>query len=299
MNWKSEQPKIVVVGSSSIDLVINTEHLPQANESIMALNSENFFGGKGANQAVAVSRLGAITHFVGNIGMDPYGQQIIRHLKAENINVSHVSEDMDASSGTAYVTASMGQNTIVVVPSANQKLKKEHLLSAEKIIRNADFVLAQLEVPLETTKFLIEKCFEWNVKIGLYASPAKPIDKELLRKTQFIVIKISDWEIMFPNEKKETVLREFPNQLFLRANDNSTTYYNGKEMKYSQSFETNFLHKMGTGDGFTSGFTFALCHENTLEDAVKFGHLIAQKVAQHRGSQTGLPKWNTLEDSYD
>ncbi len=108
MKFNSEQPKILVVGSSSIDLVLNTEKYPQANETVMAVRSETFFGGKGANQAVGTARLGANTMFIGCVGMDPYGQQILRNLVDQNVNVGFVHEDIDVATGTAYVTASGG-----------------------------------------------------------------------------------------------------------------------------------------------------------------------------------------------
>ena len=103
MNITSEQPKIIVIGSSSIDLVLNTTNPPQPNETVMAEKSESFFGGKGANQAVATSRLGASVYFIGAVGMDPFGQQILRNLVDEGVNVGYVVETEEAATGTAYV----------------------------------------------------------------------------------------------------------------------------------------------------------------------------------------------------
>ena len=152
MKFNSEQPKIIVVGSSSIDLVLNTERYPQANETVMAVRSETFFGGKGANQAVGTARLGANTMFIGCVGMDPYGQQILRNLVDQNVNVGFVHEDIDVATGTAYVTASGGKNAIVVVPSANHRLQPEHLENPDKFFSTADLVLVQLEIPMNVVE---------------------------------------------------------------------------------------------------------------------------------------------------
>ena len=119
MRFSSDQPKIIVVGSSSIDLVLNVPKYPAQNETILATKVESFFGGKGANQAVGTSRLGASVYFVGAVGMDPFGQQIMRNLKDEGVNVGYTHESLDYPSGTAYVTAAENRNTIIVVPSAN------------------------------------------------------------------------------------------------------------------------------------------------------------------------------------
>ena len=98
MNITPEQPKIIVVGSSSIDLVLTTDRLPKPNETVLAQKSENFFGGKGANQAVAAARLGASVYFISCVGMDPLGQQIMRNLVDEGVNVGYVFEAEDADS---------------------------------------------------------------------------------------------------------------------------------------------------------------------------------------------------------
>ena len=92
MNFSSEQPRIIVVGSSSIDLVLETEKLPLPNETVLAVKSDSYFGGKGANQSVGTARLGASVYFIGCVGMDPLGQQIMRNLVSENVNVGFVHE---------------------------------------------------------------------------------------------------------------------------------------------------------------------------------------------------------------
>src|SRR5690606_16699648 len=117
------------------------EHPPQPNETVMAEKSESFFGGKGANQAVATARLGASVYFIGAVGMDPFGQQIMRNLVDEGVNVGYVVETEEASTGTAYVIAAKGVNSIVVVPGANYCLQPQNVAEAEKLFSTADLVL--------------------------------------------------------------------------------------------------------------------------------------------------------------
>src|SRR5690606_20741961 len=179
MNITPEQPKIIVVGSSSIDLVLNTNHLPKPNETVMAEKSESFFGGKGANQAVATSRLGASTYFIGAVGMDPFGQQILRNLVDEGVNVGYVVEIEEAATGTAYVVASKGVNSIVVVPASNYCLEPQHVAVAEKFFATSDLVLIQLEIPMDVVEYTAELVKNNGKKMGIYASPAKPLSKEV------------------------------------------------------------------------------------------------------------------------
>ncbi|MEC5157744.1 ribokinase [Chryseobacterium sp. MP_3.2] len=289
MNITSEQPKIIVVGSSSIDLVLNTEYFPGPNETVIAQKSESFFGGKGANQAVATSRLGASVYFIGCVGMDPFGQQILRNLVDEGVNVGFVAETEDAATGTAYVTAAKGVNSIVVVPASNFCLTSKHVLEAEKYFSTVDMVLLQLEIPMETVETVVQLAKSNNKKIGIYASPAKKLSEEIIEDATFIVAKSNELSLVFGDEQREQILRKYPNKLFVRDDSNSTTYFNGVEMKYYRNDHDSVLHKMGMGDAFTAGFAVAHCHQNSIDDCVQFGNDVSLKVTKNRGSQRGLP----------
>ncbi len=289
MKFNSEPPKILVIGSSSVDLVLNTDHIPQPNETLIAEKIENFFGGKGANQAVGTARLGASVYFISCVGMDPLGQQVMRNLVDEGINVGFVAESESASTGTAYVTTSEGKNAIVVVPAANYRLKKSHIDQAERLFTTADLILLQLEIPLEIVQYAVQIAKKHKTKIGIYASPAKHLPQEIVENASFIVAKSSELSTVFNNESREEILKKYPNKLFVRDDTNSTTYFNGQEMKYFRNDHDDVSHKMGMGDAFTSGFAVALCHGNKMEDCVKFGNDVSLKVAKNRGSQGGLP----------
>ena len=295
MKFNSEQPKILVVGSSSIDLVLNTEKYPQANETVMAVRSETFFGGKGANQAVGTARLGANTMFIGCVGMDPYGQQILRNLVEQNVNVGFVHEDIDVATGTAYVTASGGKNAIMVVPSAKQSLQPEHLENPDKFYSAVDLVLVQLEIPMNVVETVYEKCKKYGTKLGIYAAPAHKIAPEILDYATFIVLKSNDLSVIFDEDTKDEVLKKYPNKIFLRDDTNSTVYYNGSEMRFYRNDPKEMPNKMGMGDAFTSGFSVAYCHGNEIDDCVKFGNDVSLKVSKKRGSQDGLPYLKDFE----
>ena len=289
MNITTEQPKIIVIGSSSIDLVLNTTNPPLPNETVMAEKSESFFGGKGANQAVATSRLGASVYYIGAVGMDPFGQQIMRNLVDEGVNVGYVVETDEAATGTAYVIAAKGVNSIVVVPASNYCLKPENVAEAEKYFASADLILIQLEIPMDVVEYTSKMVEEHGNKFGIYASPAKKLADHVIENATFIVAKSNELSIIFGDVPREEILRKFPNKLFVRDDTNSTTYFNGTEMKYYRNDHDSVLHKMGMGDAFTAGFAVALCHDNSIDDCVKFGNDVSLKVTKNRGSQRGLP----------
>ena len=289
MKLSNIKPHIVVVGSSSIDLVLNTSKIPTANNTVLAESLQSFLGGKGANQAIATSRLGAQTYFISRVGMDPFGQQVLRNLNDEAVNVAYVVEDEDEGTGTAYVTASEEGNAITVVPAANYNLSPTDISEAEKYLVAADLILTQLEIPMQTVEFLFKKAEILNKKIGIYAAPASRLSEEIIQYASFIVAKSTDLEIIFGEGNREDIIKHLPNKLFVRDGANSTSYFDGKEMKLFRKNPSTEAHNMGLGDAFTSGFSIALLHGNSIEDCVKFGNDVALKAADYRGSQKGLP----------
>lgn len=290
MNFSSEQPKIIVVGSSSIDLVLETEKVPGSNETVIASQSESFFGGKGANQAVGAARLGASVYFIGCVGQDPIGQQIMRNMVDENVNVSFVYETEHDASGTAYVTTSHGNSAIVVVPAANNYLSTDHVESADRDFQTADLILVQLEVSMEVVEFTINKAKKYGKKVGLYASPAQRLSDEIVENLDFIVVKSNELHILFGEDQREEILKKYFNKVFVRDDINSTVYFDGTEMKYCRNEKDKAIYKMGMGDAFTVGFSIALCHNNDIDDCVKFGNEVSARVSARKGSQTGLPR---------
>lgn len=289
MKLSNIKPHIVVVGSSSIDLVLKTSKIPTANNTVLADSLKSFLGGKGANQAIATSRLGAQTYLISRVGMDPFGQQVLRNLNDEEVNVTYVVEDEDEDTGTAYVTASEEGNAITVVPAANYNLSPKDISNAEKYILTADLILTQLEIPMETVEFLFRKAKNLGKKIGIYAAPASRLSDEIINYASFIVAKSTDLEIIFGEGNREDIIKHLPNKLFVRDGANSTSYFDGNEMKYFRKNPSSEAHNMGLGDAFTSGFSIAMLHGNSIEDCVKFGNEVALKAADYRGSQKGLP----------
>lgn len=289
MNFSSEHPKILVVGSCSLDLVLYTEKIPVCNETVMAYNSENFFGGKGANQAVGTARLGAEVYFVGCVGVDPLGQQIMRNLVNENVNVGFVYETEKESTGIAYATSCDGNFSIVVDPAANKMVTTEQINDAERYIQSSDLILLQLEIPMEVVEYTVRKAKDLGKMIGLYASPGKRLEPKIIEQVDFIIAKSNELSTIFGEEEREEILKKYFNKLFVRDEINCTVYFDGTEMKYFRNENQNMIYKMGMGDAFTSGFAVALCHKNTIEDCVRFGNLVSSKVSFGKGSQSTLP----------
>lgn len=182
-------PRIVVVGSVNTDLVIAGDHLPRPGETVTGGRFFQAGGGKGANQAVAAARLGAIVQLVARVGADSLGRQALQELAAEGIDTSLVLEDPDAATGVALIlTDAKGENMISVAPGANRALTLADIERAAPAIRAAQAVLIQLEVPLACVALAARIAKRANVPVILdpAPAPAEPLQRELLADVALI-----------------------------------------------------------------------------------------------------------------
>lgn len=294
MKLSKKQPKVIVIGSCSIDKVVQTSKLPVAGEYVIAERFAYYLGGKGANQAVGMSRLGASVYFIGCRGMDPAGQQILRNLVSEDVNVGFLAETDQESTGSTFITRTDDEYYVVVIPGANKCLSTQNIDLAEKHIKECDMVLLQLEVSDEILKHSVIKAKSYNKIVGLYTSPARKIDQSVIDAVDFIIARRSELSEIFADENHEDVLKKYFNKLFVRDDSNSTVFFDGTEMVYQKEENDVLNYQIGMGGGFTCGFALALSHGNTLSDCVKLGNKVASKVSQKEGAQIGLPKLSEI-----
>ena len=151
-----KRARVVVVGSANTDMVARVARLPLPGETMLGSDFESVPGGKGANQAVAAARLGAVVTFIACVGADGLGDALMLGLEAEGIDTRHVVRDPDAPTGVALITVDevTGENVIVVASGANACLSVGLVEMAADAIRDADVVVCQLESPLETVAWL-------------------------------------------------------------------------------------------------------------------------------------------------
>ena len=176
--------KIVIIGSSNVDLTVRTSHIPSKGETIFGAAPNTAFGGKGANQAVAVSRLGGDISFITKIGTDSYGNMMAENLVKEGMSADTVIRDSETPSGVAWICVDdNGDNSIIVMPGANCTMTKEDIVPFLPLIKEADYLLMQLETPLEVVEHAASIAYENGVKVVLNPAPAQPLSDDLLSKT--------------------------------------------------------------------------------------------------------------------
>ena len=174
--------KIIVIGSSNVDMVVRTSHLPAPGETI--LGGEFFMnqGGKGANQAVAIKRLGGNLIFMAKLGNDVLGRQSVGYFKKEGIDTRYIALDEDSASGVALISVDdHAENSIVVASGANMLLNEQDVDKMLEEMCEGDILLMQLEIPLQTVEYAARKAFGKGVKVVLNSAPARSLPKELFR----------------------------------------------------------------------------------------------------------------------
>ncbi len=296
--------KILVVGSSNTDMVIKTSHFPAPGETILGGKFLMNAGGKGANQALAAARLGGQVTFVTKIGNDIFGKQALRQLKDEGINTDYVAVDPENPSGVALITVDEnGENSIVVASGSNGTLSPEDFEKAMDELDETEFVLIQLEIPVETVGYIARIASGKNKKVILNPAPATHLSDELLRNIFLIT----------PNETEAEILTGIKVTDELSANRAATVLHKkgveiviitmgsaGAFLLHDNKSEIISGHKVvavdttAAGDTFNGALTVALSEGKNIRDAIAFANQAAAISVTRFGAQASVPFRNEL-----
>jgi transketolase len=190
-------PDVLVVGSCNYDLTIQTDRLPGPSETLLGGGCLGFPGGKGANQALGLERLGSPVRFLTRIGRDHYGREILGHLRSQDLDVSRVTQDPSAPTGVALITLDrVGTRSIVVAPGANNNLSETHVDSFLREAPSGALLVTQLEIPVDTVAHLLRSAKRHDLRTVLNASPAVPFPPELLRLVDVLVLNQSELHLL-------------------------------------------------------------------------------------------------------
>ncbi|MFD4816160.1 ribokinase [Peribacillus butanolivorans] len=291
--------KIAVVGSSSMDLVVTSAKRPIAGETVLGDSFITVPGGKGANQAVAAARLGAEVTMIGCVGDDFYGEIILENLKKNQVNTKYVEPVTGAMSGTAHITLSEGDNSIIVVKGANDSITPEYVQKAKKIIEESDIVMVQQEIPEETVLYLAELCEKLQKKLLLNPAPARKISEAVIQQSSFITPNEHEFEILFDGRDRTEVLTEYPNKLFITEGKNGVRYFDGHEEKVVPSFVVEAVDTTGAGDTFNAALAVAVAEGKSFDDCLLFANRAASISVTKLGAQGGMPTREEVERSFE
>ena len=278
---------ITVVGSINMDLVVGTERFPKQGETVLGNLHTTVPGGKGANQAVAASRLGGKVAMIGAVGTDPFGDELAANLENEGIDVSGVKR-VEGPSGIANILLSEGDNRIIVVPGANHGLTPEDIGNCEQVIGSSNLIVLQLEIPIPSVLRTLEIAHRNRVPVILNPAPADGFSDEFLQYEPILTPNESEAAMMF-GENWERALEAHPNRLIVTLGQNGARYYDGERHVRVPGIRAEAVDTTGAGDTFNGALAVALAEEMPMEDAIRFANAAASLSVEQFGAQGGMP----------
>lgn len=283
--------KIAVVGSINVDMTVKAERIPKKGETLSGEDLKYIPGGKGANQAVAMAKLGADVEMFGCVGDDESGKNMLQNLKDMNVETSHIKVCEGVPTGIALITVGENDNTIVVVAGANSKVDKAYVDSIASELLQSDIVLLQHEIPQETVEYVIEMCHENQVKVVLNPGPARPVKREVLEMVTYLTPNEHEAVILFGTElSTEELLKKYPEKLLITQGSRgvSICLKNG-ELLVVPARKANVVDTTGAGDTLNGAFTVKIAEGESVKDALRFANVAASLSTEKFGAQSGMP----------
>lgn len=303
----ADKKPIVVVGSINIDLVTHTTRIPVEGETIAGDNFQIHPGGKGANQAVAVARLGYPVRMIGCLGNDTFGETLRDQLEIAGVDIESV-ETVPGSSGVAMIVVSDdGENCIIITPGANAQLAPADLDKNIETIRSAALVLTQLEIPLETVLHLATICTHEGVPLMLDPAPARELPEELLRKVSWLTPNETE-AAFFTNEQDqdrdsndpvdtaEKIIASGARNVALKLGARGAYVASSSgPATFIPSFSVTAVDTTAAGDAFNGAFAVALAMNLAPAESARFAAAAAAVSVTRSGAQPSMPTMAEVE----
>jgi ribokinase len=296
--------KITIIGSSNTDMVIKSGHLPAPGETVLG---GDFFmnpGGKGANQAVAAARLGGEVHFVCKVGKDVFGETALQQFKQDGINTQFVTQDPLAPSGIALINVdAKGENCITVASGANNCLSKGDIDAASEIFEAGDFVLTQLETPLETVVYAAKIAAKKGLKVVLNPAPAAELPAELFAHLYAITPNETEAEFLTGIPVNDLLSAEKAANILLHKGVQHVIITLGAEgALYKTAYETEHIpvakveakDTTAAGDCFNGALVVGLSEGMSWTEAITFACKAACISVTRLGAQASMPRLEEL-----
>lgn len=285
--------KIVVVGSINMDYTAILAELPRPGETLLAKDFKMSGGGKGANQAMAAAIFSDQVIMIGMLGNDPAGHALYKKMQEKGIDVSCL-EFTETPTGNALINvAEQGKNTIVVFPGANHQLTPEHVSKFKTVIEAADMVMMQLEIPMETVRFVTDLAFAANVPVFLNPAPAQALDTDLLSKISYITP--NETELLritqsFDSKRGAVSLMNLGvKNIIITLGSNGCYMKTATEEARIETFRVDAIDTTAAGDSFSGALAAQLANGVPLKEALVFANATGALTTTKIGAQEALP----------
>jgi ribokinase len=303
----SAQKPIVVVGSINIDLVAVAERIPAVGETVIGSDFKIHPGGKGANQAVAVARLGYPVRLIGRVGDDIFGTQLRTHLDNAGVETTGVNTS-EGASGVALISVSnTGENSIIVTPGANSRVTPQDIENNIEIIRRAGIVLTQLEIPVETVDYLASICEREKVPLILDPAPAQKLPPGIFKKIAWFTPNQIEAALYGESSTNETeaadsiatasaILARGCGGVVLKMGSRGV-YLASREGvgKFVPAFAVETVDTTAAGDAFNGGFAVGLMLGRSAAESARLAAAVAAISVTRTGAQPSMPTMKEVE----
>ena len=297
----SEHPEIVVIGSLNADLVQNVDRLPKPGETIVGGNLETFSGGKGANQAYAVGRMGARISMIGQVGNDGLGSMLLESLRSAGVNTESVGVS-DRPTGAAVIfVLPDGENLIVIAPGANATATPELAAERLSILKEGAYLLSQLEIPIESVEKSLAVAKARGATTILDPAPARPLAPELLRHVDFLTPNETETVTLLgepdlPMDEDADVelaagklLALGPKTVVLKLGARGCLIADEQGSHRVSGFKVEAVDTTAAGDVFNGAFAAALAEGQAVPQAARFANAAAALSVTRPGAQNSVP----------
>ena len=298
--------KALVIGSLNMDMTAKVENLPKLGETIFSNEFYESCGGKGANQAVAIAKLGMNVEMIGMTGNDAQGENLIQNLIKNNVKSDNIIKS-DKLTGRAIITVDKnGNNNIIVIPGSNFEITQEHIQNKINVIAESDIVILQNEIPLDVVKFSLSKAKELG-KITIFnPAPASKLDDKIFANTDYLILNETEMEEIFEiefNDKEYTEKisgkkKEYGiKNIILTLGDNGSVLFDENDnVKKYDAYEVKAVDTTAAGDSFIGAFAMKICDCGDTDKAIKYATAVSAIVVTRQGAQSSIPTKDEIKD---
>ena len=291
--------KILVIGSTNMDIIAMVDHLPVPGETVGNGNLARAHGGKGANQAVAAARAGGDVTFITCIGEDDDGKKMADGFREDGINTDQLSVISEVPTGTALIFVDRnGENCIAVAPGANDHLSNALIDQAEEVIKDSDLILLQLEIPYNTIQHICKIASRHQKRMMLNPAPARELDEDVLGSLEYLVLNETEAEIIVGQKVTDDNMEEVcsaiqelgPEHIILTLGSRGSYVFDKEVQQYVESFTVKALDSTAAGDTFCGAFAVSILNgEQDIISAVRFANAAGALSVTRQGAQTSIP----------
>lgn len=300
-----KEKKAVIIGSLNYDIILKQKRLPKIGETFVADSITMCGGGKGANQAVQLSKLGGKAFMAGCVGNDKFGEELLSNLQKHNVNTDNVKLSEKNNTGMGIVNVfDDGKLIATITRGANYDITNSDIDKIKNDIISAQIIILQMEIPIEVIEYVINLASKHDVYIILNAAPACEIKEEVLSKVNCLVVNETEAsfylnkeinDVKSSIENCEELYGKIKDLLIITLGENGSLLYDGKEKLHIKARKAEVTETTGAGDSFIGAFAYKLLNDSSYKEAAEFASLVSSITVTKIGAQDSMPTYEEVK----